>query len=84
MVKHNANKSAVPSSIPLRYHIMAYYNIVNPLSHYNVIICYYVVHKGIEPGTALLLALCLTTKPLRRHNGLVVKHNANIKYLFKV
>jgi len=24
-----------------------------------------------------LLALCLTTKPLRRRNGLVVKHNAN-------
>jgi hypothetical protein len=28
-------------------------------------------------GKPELLALCLTTKPLRRRNGLVVKHNAN-------
>jgi hypothetical protein len=27
-------------------------------------------------GTPLLLALCLTTRPLRRRNGLVVKRNA--------
>ncbi len=33
--------------------------------------------QRIEPGTALLLALRLTTKPLRRRNGLVVKRNAN-------
>ncbi len=33
--------------------------------------------QGIEPGTTLLLALRLTTKPLRRRNGLVVKRNAN-------